>query len=89
VILIVICLLFEFYYFTSLINKNPVEFSESLIAIEHKVDNDIQSGDNRFLGVMGIGLILPSVPDRLKANLNINNVNVISSTSDAIKSKSD
>jgi len=89
VFLISICLLFAFYYFTILINKNPVEFSESIGVIELRVDNAIQSGDKRFLGIMGIGLILPGVPDRLKVNLNINNVNVISGTSDAIKSKSD
>lgn len=89
VFLTAICLLVTFYYFTCLINKNPVEFSESLGAIELRVDNAIQSGDKRFLGVMGIGLILPGVPDRLKDELNINNVNVISGTSDAIKSKSD
>lgn len=87
--MISIWLLFAFYYFTILINKNPVEFSESKSDIELRVDNAIQSGDKRFLGIMGIGLILPGVPDRLKVNLNINNVNVISGTSDAIKSKSD
>ena len=55
--------------------------------MDAEVDAAVSTGDLRFVGVMGIGLIVPGVPDYHEKYAAKYGVRVIENTSDAIESK--
>jgi hypothetical protein len=72
----------------------PVDYSSLTRALESRdVAADLKEalahGDSRFMGVMGIGLIVPGVPDYYKKHKGSRGVRVIPYTSDAIGSEAE
>jgi len=52
-----------------------------------EVEDAVSKGDLRFVGVMGVGLIVPGVPDYYEKYAAKYEVRVIENTSDAIESE--
>lgn len=87
VLILALVLILLTFLVISLIKESQPVFPNSINLIEIEVGKAIQSGDNRLLGVMGIGLIVPGVPDYHQTFSKTIGANIIPDTSDAIKNE--
>jgi hypothetical protein len=87
VLLLTLVVILLIFLALSLLKVSKPDFPNSIKTVTVAVEKAMKSGDSRLLGVMGIGLMVPGVPDYQKTFSKTVGVNIIPGTSDAISNE--